>query len=75
MSAKIINYTGITRLNIDPDRILDSAKGQLEGVVILGYTRDGDEYFASSYADGGTALWLLERCKAALLGVGPAEES
>jgi hypothetical protein len=74
MSSKIINYTGITRLDIDPDRILDSAQGQLEGVVILGYTRDGDEYFASSYADGGTVLWMLERCKTALLGVRPAEE-
>lgn len=73
MSAKIIDYTGITRLDVDPDRILDAAQGQLEGVVILGYTKDGDEYFASSYADGGTVLWLLERCKLALLGA--AEES
>jgi hypothetical protein len=23
--------------------------------------------FASSYADGGTVLWLLERCKARLM--------
>lgn len=68
MSAKIIHYTGVTRLDMEPDRILDAAQGQLEGVVIIGYAKDGDEYFASSYADGGTVLWLLERCKIALLG-------
>lgn len=67
MSAKIISYTGITRLDIDPDQILDRAGGQLEGVVILGYTKEGDEYLAASYADGGTVLWLLERCKASLM--------
>lgn len=35
--------------------------------MVLGYDRDGGEYMASSYADGGTVLWLLERCKARLM--------
>ena len=34
----------------------------------MGFTADGDEeYFASSYADGGTVLWLLERLKKRLI--------
>ena len=67
--SKVINFTGITKLDLPPDRILDAAKGELEGVVILGYDKSGKEYFASSYADGGTVLWLIERCKAKLLTV------
>ena len=67
--AKVIPFTGITKLDLDPDVVLDHAKGNLEGFVIVGYDKDGNEYFASTYADGGTAMWLLERCKKALLEV------
>lgn len=68
--GKVVNFTGITKLDLPPDRILESAAGTLEGVVVLGYDKDGKEYFASSYADGGDVLWLLERCKKMLLSVG-----
>lgn len=67
MTAKIIPYTGITRLDLPPDRILEAAVGQLEGVVVIGFDHAGELYAASSYADGGTMLWLLEQCKAKLL--------
>lgn len=64
----VVSFTGITRLDGDPERILKAAmKAGLEGVVILGYDADGAEYFASSYAGGPDVLWLLERCKIALL--------
>ena len=43
----------------------------MEGVVILGFDTDGKEYFASTYADGGTVVWLLERCKIALMNAVP----
>jgi len=65
--GKVIPFTGITKLDLDPDFILENTKGELEGFVIIGYKKDGGEYFASTYADGGTALWLLERCKKMLL--------
>jgi len=67
--GNVVNFTGITKLDLPPDRILEQAKGELEGVVIIGYDKDGKEYFASSYADGGTVLWLMERCKTKLLDV------
>ena len=67
--SKVIPFTGITRLDMPPDVILDKAKGKLEGVIVIGYTEDGDEYFASSYADGGTVNWLLDRCKSRLLEI------
>jgi hypothetical protein len=67
MSAKIIPFTGITKLDLDPDVVLENLKGKVEGFVLLGYTAEGEEYFSSTYADGGTVLWLMERCKKRLL--------
>lgn len=67
--SNIIPFRGITRLDLDPDMVLENTKGKLEGLVICGYDKDGDEYFASTYADGGDVLWLLERMKLRLLTV------
>jgi hypothetical protein len=66
-SGRVIPFTGITRLDLPPDRILQAAVGKLEGVVVMGWDHEGKEYFASSYADGGTVLWLAERMKKMLL--------
>lgn len=59
----------VTKLDLPVDRVLEAAKDQIEGVVILGYDKEGESYFASTYADGGDVLWLLEKCKKALLDV------
>lgn len=59
----------VTQLDLPPDRLLEAALGKLEGVVIVGYDKQGAEYFASSYADGGDVLWLLEKAKLKLLTV------
>ena len=67
--SNVIQFNGITSLNSDPDLVIENIRGKLEGVVILGYDKDGEEYFASSYADGADALWLIERMKLALLTV------
>ena len=67
--GKVIPFTGITTLELDPDRVLEEAKGKLEGCVVIGFDDDGDLYLASSYADGGTLLWLLESCKQKLMRV------
>lgn len=70
MTAKVIPLRCVTKLDLPPDRVLEGAMGQLEGVVVIGYDKDGDEYFASTYADGGEVLWLLERLKLSLLNSG-----
>lgn len=57
----------ITKLDIPADRVLEQAVGELERVVVIGYHKDGSEYFASSIADGGDVNWLLDRCKKNLL--------
>lgn len=66
--AVIINFTGVTKLDLPADRVLEGAKGRLDGVLVLGFdSEDGAFYAASSYADGGTVLWLMEQCKKRLL--------
>lgn len=68
MTAEVITLGNVTRLNLPTDRVLDGAKGHCtEGVVILGYDNDGSLYIASSIADGGSVLWLLEMCKKRLM--------
>lgn len=63
----VVDIGCVTTLDLPPDRLLSSALGKLDSVVIMGFDKDGAEYFASSYADGGDALWIIERCKLKLL--------
>ncbi len=67
--ATIIPLNNITRLDIPADRVLEGAVGRLDGVVIMGRQPDGEEYFASSIADGGTVIWMMEKLKLKLMGV------
>lgn len=67
MTAEIVDFTGITTLDIDSDRILQSAIGKMDQVLLIGWDKDGQEYFASSVSDGGTVLWHMERAKLQLL--------
>ena len=73
-ASNVVPIGGVTRLDLPVDRVLEGAKGTLDGVVILGYSEDGGEYFASTYADGGDVLWLLERCKHLLLEIASVEK-
>ena len=66
-SDNVVHLDVVTRLDIDPDRVLSQAVGELESAVVIGFHKDGSEYFASSVADGGTVLWLIERAKMRLL--------
>lgn len=63
----VIPLGGFTRLDIPVDRVLDEAKEQLDSAILIGYDTDGKMYFASTYADGGDVLWLLEQAKTALM--------
>lgn len=67
--GEVVDLRVITTLDLDPDRLLQKAIGKMARVVIIGETIDGEEYFASSVADGGTILWDMERAKLRLLRV------
>lgn len=72
--GNVIVLDVVTRLDIPAERVLKAAlEHGLESVVICGHDKDGNEYFASSLADGADALWILERCKKKLLEIGDGE--
>ena len=73
--SNVIPFSGVTKLDLNPDIVLEEAKGKLEGFVIAGHDKEGNEYFASTYADGGDVLWLLERMKFRLVRVVEEMES
>ena len=73
--ATIVDFPGITRLDISVDRVLARAgEAKLKTVLVIGIDEDGDEYFCSSAADGGTVLWLMERARYKLMKIADGEE-
>ena len=67
--SNVVKFPGETLLDLNPDDMLEEAKGKLEKVMIIGYTAEGDEYFDTSFADGMVAVWLLERIKYLLISI------
>ena len=68
MTNNIVELPVITKLDIPSERVLHSAaKHGMDDVVVIGYDNDGEFYFASNKADGGTVIWLLELAKKKLL--------
>jgi len=66
--GEIVEAHIVTHSDTDTQRVIQSAHDAgLEGVVIMGYDKKGEEYFASSYADGAVVLWLVERLKQDLM--------
>lgn len=64
----VVNFNGVTTLDLDANRTLENLKNEdLEGFIIAGYTKGGEEFFSSTYADASRCLWLTERFKKALL--------
>jgi hypothetical protein len=66
--SNVIEASFMTTLDIPCERILRKAtEADLETVIVIGREKDGELYFASSVADGGDVLWLMEIAKKALL--------
>ena len=74
MPNNVTDIGCITTLDIPPDKVLDRAVGNLEQVCVIGTTNDGDFYFASSKADGGEVLWLLQLAIHKLMKIGDQEK-
>ena len=64
--ADILTFTGYTKLDIPADDVLNGALGELSEVLVVGHTKDGNFYIASSTADGPSILWLIENAKRSL---------
>lgn len=71
MTDNVIPLGNVTRLDLPPDRVMDKAKENIgDGVVVIGWDKEGGVYFASSIADGSEVLWLMEIAKKRLLEIG-----
>ena len=71
MVDNVVTLPCITKLDLRPDKVLEEAKGKTsDGVVVIGYTEDGELYFASSIAAGPEVLWLLEKAKKEIIAIG-----
>lgn len=66
----VVRFTGITRLDLNPDDVRDNIPDGMEGIVVMGYTAEGEFYFASSYADGAQLIYLAEVMKHKLMRIG-----
>ena len=66
--ADVIDFPGDTQGDVDVEAVLDGGK-HLAVVVIMGYTEDGDEYFASSTGDVPICYFLAGRYKRLLEGL------
>ena len=67
--SEVVQFRGVTRLDLDPDRVLENTKGQLKQFVIIGYGTDDEFFFSSTMADGGDVMWMLEVAKLKLLRI------
>ena len=67
---KVSVLSVITTLDVDSQRVLQAAlDAEVKEVVVIGLSKDGDFYFASSQASGPEVLWVLEKAKNKLLNV------
>ncbi len=69
--AKVEVFDGITRMDMNPDRVLAAAMGEMQDVVVIGWDRLGAFYIGSSHASGPDLLWLLEKARTMLMASVP----
>ena len=65
--GNVVQFSGITTLDIDADAVLSSPIGTLDTAIVAGIDKGGNEYFASSYGSVAETLFMLERFKKMLL--------
>lgn len=66
--GEVHNLNLITSQRVNPDRVLEACPEYgLTDVVILGFDKDGEFYFASSLAGTGDILYLFEKARHELL--------
>lgn len=71
LKAEVRQFTGITRHNLDPERVLDGARNaKLDSLTIIGYDSEGEFYFASTEAGGPNVVWDLMKAIHKLMEVG-----
>lgn len=73
MTAKILQFDGLTTNRLEPDAVLESAKDKLEDVILLGWDKDGELYMAANFSDAAKLIYLMERAKHAFFHLADEE--
>ena len=69
--APVVVLPVVTTLDLPTQRVVQAAlDAELQSAVVMGWDANGELYFASTMADGGDVLWLMEKCKVLLLAAG-----
>jgi hypothetical protein len=62
--TNVVKFNGYTTVDIEPDSVLDGAKGSLSTVIVIGHNKHDDtSYIAASTADKKRILWMIEQFK------------
>lgn len=71
MSAKIIQFPGVTKVEISVDDLLEKAKlWGMKKVVVIGLDDDGDLCFGGSFSDVPLINFILDKAKFSMLDDG-----
>ena len=67
MPDNILEFTGLTKLDIDPDKVLKSAQGEFTECMVIWYGHEENIQIYASTASGPRMLWWMERAKQEIL--------
>lgn len=66
--GKVIKFPGLTTVDIPVENVLEGAKGfNLDYVLVIGKTKDGEYVAAASTSDMQRLLWVIESLKHQIL--------
>ena len=69
--TNVVKLNTISTLPNSTEDVLNGAlEADLEDVIVIGRTKNDFHFFASTSADGGDILWLMEQAKMRLLQSG-----
>ncbi|QDP62905.1 MAG: hypothetical protein Unbinned5081contig1002_10 [Prokaryotic dsDNA virus sp.] len=69
MTAEIYEFTGLTKLPLDPNKVIGYAE-DLKECVVIGIDADGEIYVAGSSGDVANVVYLIELGKKYMLELG-----
>jgi len=64
---KVVEFTGTTIGEVDPDEVLKSPVGKLETAIVLGVEKETGEYYFASSTRKNETLWIVEKFKQYLM--------
>lgn len=67
--TNIVIFPLVTDKDMSADAILQVALGKMSDVVIVGFDKDGEEWFSSNKADAATVLYHLDRARHRLMRI------